>query len=362
MSAEFGSSHHGAYRMPAEWERHSATWISWPHEESDWPGKFEPIRWVYVEIASALAESEQVEILCHSSEIQSEVRACFAEKGRSLENIRLHLVPSDRSWLRDSMPIGVVATGGGAAPRAWLRWKFNAWAKYDNFELDAAVPDAVGSITGIPLINCLRPDNGQDMVLEGGAIDVDGQGTMLTTEECLLSRIQERNPGLDRAGYEEAFARYFGVTKTIWLGRSCEGDDTHGHVDDVARFIRPGHIVLAVEEDPTDPNYEIGQDNLRRTAGIVDAQGRPVAVTKLPMPSAVEFEGVRLPASYANFYIANTAVMVPTFRDRKDEQVLETFRGLFPNRKVVGIDCFDLVLGLGTLHCLTQQQPARRAI
>lgn len=349
-------------RMPAEWEPHSATWISWPHEQSDWPGKFELIKWVYVEIVRALSESEQVEILCNSPGIEAEVRDCLAQKGVSTANIRLHFVPTDRSWLRDSMPIGAVATDGGSAPRSWLRWKFNAWAKYEEFEIDAGVPDLVSSITGIPLVECLRPDNGELMVLEGGAIDVDGQGTLLATEECLLSRIQERNPGLDRGGYEEAFARYLGVTKTIWFGRSCEGDDTHGHIDDVARFIRPGLIVLAVEENKNDPNFEIGQDNLRRAQGIVDAQGRKIEIVALPMPGPVEYEGLRLPASYANFYIANKSVLVPTFRDRNDAGVLEMFKTLFPGRRVVGIDCYDLVLGLGTLHCLTQQQPARGAL
>ena len=341
--------------MPAEWEQHQATWISWPHEESDWPGKFEPVKWVYAEIVRALAPSEQVEILCDSDAVEAEARFCTSQFRIRPDRIRFHKVRSNRSWLRDSMPIGVVPAAGGLS---WVQWRFNAWAKYDNFELDGEVPAAAARISGIPLVQALRPDNGEPMVLEGGAIDVDGAGTMLTTEECLLSAVQERNPGLSRGGYEEAFSRYLGIKKTIWLGRSCEGDDTHGHVDDAARFVKPGVVVVAVEADPSDPNYEIGADNLQRLSHAVDAAGRKVEAVKLPMPGPVFFAGQRLPASYANFYIGNSVVLVPTFNDPNDTVALTIIRGLFPGRSVVGIACTDLVLGLGTLHCLTQQQPS----
>ncbi len=338
--------------MPAEWEPHEATWIAWPHHEPDWPGKLDAIRWVYAEIVRVLHGHERVEILCQDESILEQARECLDRNGVDRNGYRLHVVPTDRVWLRDSGPIGV-RTGDGQMQ--WIHWGFNAWAKYDNFHQDEQVPAAFERITGRPRVEVLR--EGRRFVLEGGAIDTDGAGTLLTTEECLLSDVQVRNPGVDRAGYERVFADFLGIRKTIWLGRGCAGDDTHGHVDDIARFVAPQTVVLAYEPDLRDANHEASVENLRRLELARDASGAALRVVKLPMPRPVMFEGQRLPASYANFYIANGAVLVPTFNDANDRVALNTLAELLPDRQVVGIHSVDLVWGLGTLHCLTQQQP-----
>lgn len=341
--------------MPAEWDRHEATWIAWPHHEPDWPGKLEPVQWVFADIVRVLHVSERVEILCHDAATLERARVCLDLVGVEQEGYRLHLAPNDRCWLRDSAPTAVRTAEGGIR---WVRWRFNAWAKYENYQQDAGVPDVVAQMSKWETIEARRPDNDQPLVLEGGAIDTDGQGTLLTTEECLLSDVQMRNPGLTRRGYERAFADYLGIRKVIWLGRGCAGDDTHGHVDDIARFVGPGLVVVAYESDVRDPNHEPSVDNMRRLREATDASGRPLRIVTLPMPRPVIFEGQRLPASYANFYIANTCVLVPTYNDTKDRFALATLAELFPDRQVVGIHALDLVWGLGTLHCLTQQQPA----
>lgn len=340
--------------MPAEWEPHEATWIAWPHHEPDWPGKLEAIHWVYADIVRALAISERVEILCHDEPTRQRASECLALNHINKPSHRLHIVPNDRSWLRDSAPTCVHTAAGDVA---LVTWRFNAWAKYDNYLRDAKVPNAIEEITGLPLVEAKRPDNGEPLVLEGGAIETDGAGTLLVTEECLLSNVQERNPGLDRRGYEQAFRDYLGITKTIWLGRGCAGDDTHGHIDDIARFVAPGVVVLAYEADPSDDNHAAGEDNLKRLTSATDARGRPLEVVKLPMPRPIVFDNTRLPASYANFYIANRTVLVPTFNDPNDRLALNILADLVPDRTIMGIHALDLVWGLGTLHCLSQQQP-----
>jgi agmatine deiminase len=340
-------------RFPAEFEPHAATWIAWPHHEPDWPGKLEPIPWVYAEIVRALHQHERVEILCQSGDVEDAARSTLAAHGVR-ENFRLHVVPTDRVWLRDSGPTGVIADDGAVT---LVNWRFNGWAKYSNFERDVLVGAAIERITGLRRTEPKRPDAGERVVLEGGAIDTDGEGTLLVTEECLLSSIQERNPGLTRDGYERVFRESLGIRQTIWLGEGCVGDDTHGHIDDVARFTSPGVIALAYEPDPADDeNHRRSVDNLERLelAGGDDGAFR---VVTLPFPRAVEMNGERLPASYANFYVANGVVIVPTFNDRNDRVALNTLAELFPDREVVGIHAVDLVWGLGTLHCLTQQQP-----
>ena len=343
-------------RMPAEWEPHEATWIAWPHHEPDWPGKLGPIPWVYAEIVRILHAFERVEILCHNDDVRAAAEHHLVAHGvRS--NYRLHVVPNDRVWLRDSAPTAVLGEDGGVR---LVNWRFNAWAKYDNFARDARVGEAIARITGRPRIEPLRPDTGEPVVLEGGAIDADGEGTLLVTEECLLSTVQQRNPGLSRDGYERVFHEYLGIRQTIWLGEGCVGDDTHGHVDDIARFVAPGVIVLAYEEDPADDeNHRRSVDNMERLelAGAADGAFK---VVKLPFPRAVTMRDERLPASYANFYIANGVVLVPTFNDPNDRIALDTIAHLFPDRRVTGVHAVDLVWGFGTLHCLTQQQPRAR--
>ena len=339
-------------RWPAEWEPHAATWIAWPHHEPDWPGKLGPIPWVYAEIVRVLHRNERVEILCHSAAVRDSAKYHLDCHGVT-RNYRLHVVPNDRVWLRDSSPVWVRRDGA----MELVNWRFNAWAKYDNYEHDARVGPAVEAITGVPRVEPVRPDTGQRVVLEGGAIETDGEGTLLTTEECLLSTVQARNPGLSRDDYERVFREWLGIRETIWLGEGCVGDDTHGHVDDIARFVAPGVIVLAYEEDPADDNHERSADNFRRLQ-LAGGSAGAIKIVKIPYPRPVIMNGERLPASYANFYIANRTVIVPTFNDPNDRVALNTLATLMPDRDVVGIHAVDLVWGLGTLHCLTQQQPA----
>jgi agmatine deiminase len=300
-----------------------------------------------------LAQHERVEIVCQDEQVRDDAKAALdAHEVRG--NYRLHVVPNDRVWLRDSGPTGVVDERGKVT---LVNWAFNAWAKYPNFERDAKIGEAVAKITGLPRIEPKRPDNAERVVLEGGGIETDGEGTMLVTEEWLLSDVQVRNPGLTRDGYERVFRDSLGIRETIWLGEGCVGDDTHGHIDDIARFTAPGTIVLAYEEDPADEeNHRRSLDNWDRLQLAGGADGR-LRIVKLPYPRPVIMNGERLPASYANFYIANGVVIVPTFNDRNDRVALNALSELFPDRQVVGIHAVDLVWGFGTLHCLSQQQP-----
>ena len=342
--------------MPAEWEPHRATWIAWPHHEPDWPGKFGPIPWVYSEIARVLALHEPVEILCQSEEVAESARAILTAHAVRLDQIRLHVVPTDRVWLRDSAPIGVRIDSGEVV---LLDWKFNAWAKYDNWALDDRIGAAIGSLTGLRREEP-HLDSGEPIVLEGGGIEVNGDGLLLVTEEWLLSDTQVRNPGVSRTDYERIFARWLGIDRTIWLGEGCVGDDTHGNIDDIARFVARDTVLLAVEPDPADDNHVRSMDNLHRLEHASNAPGvAALRIVTLPFPRAVVMNGERLPASYANFYIANDVVLMPTFNDPNDRVALDILANLMPSRTVVGIHAVDLVWGLGTLHCLTQQEPAR---
>jgi agmatine deiminase len=341
-------------RWPAEWESHDATWIAWPHHEPDWPGKLGPIPWVYAEIVRVLHTAERVEIICHDETVEEAARRHLQAHGVTT-NCRFHVVPNDRVWTRDSAATGVLRADGAVE---WVNWQFNAWAKYDNYRNDEKVGVAVAAITGIPRLEPMRPSGASRIVLEGGAIETNGRGTVMVTEECLLSPVQERNPGMSREDYEAAFGRYLGCTRTIWLGEGCVGDDTHGHVDDIARFVDADVVVLAIEEDPADDeNHRRSMDNLRRLQ-LAGGEAGTLNILTVPFPRPVMMDGVRLPASYANFYIANGTVMVPTFNDSNDRHALNVLAECFPDRQVVGIHSVDLVWGLGTLHCLTQQQPA----
>jgi len=345
------------FSMPAEWESHGATWIAWPHHEPDWPGKFGPIPWVYAEIVRVLAMHEAVEILCQSEEVRESARSILDAHGVRRDRVRLHIVPTDRVWLRDSAPTSVCDESGEIV---LLDWRFNAWAKYDNWTRDDRVGAAIASITGLHREEPARPDNGQRLVLEGGGIEVNGDGLLLVTEEWLLSDVQQRNPGLSRTDYEQVFATWLGVNETIWLGEGCVGDDTHGHIDDIARFVAQDTVVLAVEPAPSDENHARSMDNLHRLELASKAPGvAALRIVTLPFPRAVIMNGERLPASYANFYIANDVVLVPTFNDANDRVALDILANLMPSRTIVGIHAVDLVWGLGTLHCLTQQEPGK---
>jgi agmatine deiminase len=329
-------------RLPAEWEPHEATWLAWPHEKSDWPGKFAPIPWIYAQIVRHLARVEKVRILVADADVERKVRRMLKQADVALDAVEFFHHPTNRSWTRDYCPIFVKSK----AAVQISHWRFNGWAKYDNSQQDSQTPAVVAEALGMT-----RHETG--LVLEGGSIDGNGAGKLLTTEECLLDEnVQARNPGLGRRGYERAFREHFGIRETIWLHRGIVGDDTHGHVDDLARFTDERTVVMAVERDKSDPNHEILQENLRLLKTRKDLK-----VVTLPMPEPVIFAGQRLPASYANFYIANGLVLMPTFTDKNDALALNTIQKLFPQREVVGIPCRDLVLGLGTLHCMTMQQP-----
>ena len=342
-------------RMPGEWERHRATWISWPHHEPDWPGKLGPIPWVYAEIARVIAAHEPLEILCHDDTVENAATLALHAHGVRMDRVRLHKVPTDRVWLRDSAPTGVLDDAGRVV---LLDWAFNGWAKYDNYALDLQVGREIARRTGLSRIEPMRAGR-QRVVLEGGGIEVNGQGLVLVSEEWLLSDVQVRNPGFERQDYERLFAEWLGAGRTIWLGEGCVGDDTHGHIDDIARFVSPDTVVLAVERDPADDNHARSIDNLHRLE--VAGRSTPLRVITLPFPRPVTMHGERLPASYANFYIGNGFVAVPTFNDSNDRVALNTLAELMPDRQVIGIHAVDLVWGLGTLHCLTQQEPAPRA-
>jgi len=351
------------YRMPAEWEPHAATWIAWPHNRDDWPGKFAPVPWVYTEIVRHLSRSEMVHIVVDSRAMKRQVADRLDTVAVDLDRIRFYKAATDRVWLRDSAPTFVLKDqpSSDMSDRIGLiDWKFNAWAKYDNFQRDNCLPRKFARWLGLPRWTPRTKQGGRSrrVVMEGGAIDVNGQGTLLATEECLLSEVQARNPGLERPALERIFTDYLAAGHVIWLGCGITGDDTHGHIDDLARFVDPLTVVTVVEPRIDDPNHDPLQDNLRRLQAACDQNGRPLRVVELPMPAPVVFEGQRLPASYANFYIANTIVLVPTFNDPADRVALDALASVFPNREVAGIHSLDLVLGLGTLHCLTQQQPA----
>ena len=339
--------------MPAEWEPHEATWLAWPHERTDWPGKFAPIPWVYADIVRRLSHVERVRILIGSASEEKLARRTLEKSGAELAAVEFLRVPTNRGWTRDFGPIFVKKSAGGVA---LTNWRFNAWAKYDDWKMDDA---ATGKLIPKLKLPAWQPEfQGRRVVLEGGSIEVNGLGTLLTTEECLLSPIQSRNPGLSRADLEAVLRDYLGASNVLWLGNGIAGDDTHGHVDDLARFVNPTTVVTVVEADPSDANYQPLRDNLARLRAMKDQDGNPLRIDTLPMPQPVYFDGQRLPASYANFYIANRLVLVPTFNDANDRVALNTLAELFPDREIVGIACRDLVLGLGTLHCMTQQQPA----
>jgi agmatine deiminase len=342
------------YRMPAEWEPHAATWLAWPHERTDWPGpgKLEAVRLVYGEIIRQLAPGERVRILVEDDAATRRIRALCARIDVAADRVDCHRVSTDRSWTRDSAPIFVRRDDGDLAA---VGWRFNGWAKYPNHTRDAKVPAAVARRRKVPLFTPAA--DGRRLVLEGGAVDVNGRGTALVTEECLLSEVQARNPGLGRDGTERALRDWLGVRHVVWLGEGIAGDDTHGHVDDLARFVDPSTVVLALADDPRDENFARLKDNLDRLSRATDQDGRPLRVVPLPMPEPLRYEDCRLPASYANFYVGNAAVLVPTFNDPADRRALATLAALFPDRRVVGIHAVDLVLGLGTIHCMTQQEP-----
>ena len=349
------------YRMPAEWEPHASTWLAWPHFKGDWPGKFEPVPWVYAEIVRNLARHERVDLIVNSERAEKRARAVLEQADALSDNVCFHRWRTDRVWTRDSgciflTPPAHQADSGLLA----LPFQFNGWAKYPNYKLDEKIGARMAKAAGARMVRPVFVDPFNEdhrVVLEGGAIDVNGCGTLIATEECLLSTTQQRNPPMDRAAYEQLFAGYFGVPSVIWLESGIAGDDTHGHVDDITRFVAPNTVVTMVEPNEQSENYAALHANLGRLRNARTADGQKLEIVEIPMPHPVVFEGRQLPASYANFYIANGAVLAPVFNDPNDRIALNTLAELFPTREIVPIYCGDLIWGFGALHCMTQQQP-----
>ncbi len=379
-----------AVRMPAEWEPHDATWLAWPHHRDDWPGKFEPIPWVYAEIVRHLARHERVELVVNDAASEKRARKLLDRADALSENIRFHRWPTNRVWTRVSGCTFVAKPSearpdspfdsaqrrlGGLSPRVSgregfesgdptlsespellaIKWRFNGWAKYSNYEHDEQIGSLMAKAANARELRAVFGKH--RVVLEGGSIDVNGRGALLTTEECLLSKVQQRNPKMKRKDYEKVFADCLGIDKVIWLGSGIAGDDTHGHVDDITRFVAPDTVLTGVEANPDDANYEALRENIRRLRAATDQDGKPLAIIELPMPAPLIFEGRRLPASYSNFYIANGVVLVPVFNDPHDRIALDILADLFPDREVIGIYSGDLIWGFGAIHCMTQQQP-----
>jgi agmatine deiminase len=344
------------FRLPAEWEPHAATWIGWPHNTSDWPGKFSVIPWVYAEIIRKLTPGEKVHIIVNNAEHERRAQHTLQQNGVDVSAVKFFRFPTDRGWTRDFGPL-FIKRSTPKPELALAGFRFNGWAKYRNWRKDTLIPQRVSEALGCTIFH---PYVGQaPIVLEGGGIDSNGLGTLLITEECFLDQTtQVRNPGITRQELESVIRDYLGVTSILWLGRGIAGDDTHGHVDDVCRFVNPTTVVLCQESNPKDANYAPLQENRERLEGMRLEDGSHVYVVPLPMPSPIVFDGMRLPASYANFYMANTSVLVPTFNDPMDRRALGILQEVIPERPIVGIHAVDLVWGLGTLHCLTHEQPA----
>lgn len=344
------------YAMPAEWERHAATWLGWPHNETDWPGKLDTIRWVYGEMVRKIEAGETVRILVGSKKEENLARAYLAKAGAQLKRVEFIVHATNRGWTRDTGPIWVTRTKGKRREKAIVHFHFNAWAKYADWQKDRKVPETAARVLGKRLFDARL--NGKPFVLEGGGIEVNGRGTLLTTEECYLDPVtQVRNPGVGREEFESVLKDYLGVTNVQWLAAGPVGDDTHGHIDDICRFVNPTTLVLIREDNPKDINYRPLEENWERIGDLRLEDGSKPEVIALPMSAPLHFEGERLPASYANFYISNAAVIVPTFNDVNDRVALGILGELFRDRPVVGIHAVDLVLGFGSLHCLTQQEP-----
>lgn len=339
-------------RFPAEWEKQQGLLLCFPHNGNDWPGKYGAIQWAFVEFIKKVALVETVYLVVADEKLKAKVLEMLEIAHVNISNISFIIHKTNRSWMRDSGPI-IVKNGSN---REALNFNFNGWAKYKNFQLDKHVPSKVSNHLNIPLTQVKY--KGKSVVLEGGAIDVNGKGTLLTSEECLLHpSIQVRNKNFTKTDYENIFKEYLGVANVIWLGDGIIGDDTHGHIDDLARFVNEDTILTVVESDSKNKNFKPLQDNLNRLKRAVLENGSSPKIVELPMPTTLEFDGINIPASYANFLILNKCVLVPTFNDSKDRIALNIIADCFPNREIIGISAIDLIWGFGTLHCLSQQIP-----
>ncbi|SHG19980.1 agmatine deiminase [Flavobacterium micromati] len=339
-------------RFPAEWEKQQGILLCFPHNGNDWPGKYEAVQWAFVEFIKKVATFETVFLIVADKSHEEKVNSMLEKAQINLSNISYIVHKTNRSWMRDSAPI-IVKKGNELEA---LNFNFNGWAKYKNIQLDKFIPSKVGNFLNIPVTQVMY--KGKPVIVEGGAIDSNGKGTLLTSEECLMHPdIQVRNPNFTKADYEAVFKEYLGISNVIWLGDGIEGDDTHGHIDDLCRFVNEDTIVTIVETDPKDHNYKPLQDNLKRLQNAKLEDGKSPIIVVLPMPKRIDFDGLRLPASYANFLILNNCVLVPTFNDANDRVALNILSECFPDREIIGINCTDFIWGFGTLHCLSQQIP-----
>ena len=356
-------SRHG-FRMPAEWEPHQATWFVWPHARADWDVKTAAVEWCYADMVRHLIRGERVAIVYHDESVRRRAERRLRRTSVDPDGVDAHVIPTDRSWIRDCGPIFVVRGEDDQRRVATTDWRFNGWARYRTWRRDDALPRAIAGRLGMRRFEIAVAAGGgrRRVVLEGGSVDTNGDGLFLTTEECLLGRDQARNPGFTREALERVLHQGLGAERVLWLAGGIAGDDTHGHVDDVARFVQSDTVVAAVEADVRDDNHAPLADNLRRLRAMRDRSGRLLRVVTIPMPRPLFFDGERLPASYLNFYVGNDVVLVPTFNDPADRVALGVLADLFPTREVVGIHAGDLVLGLGGVHCVTQQQPRGRRV
>ena len=336
------------FYFPAEWAKHTATWLSWPHKEESWPGKIETIYKPYCEFIKIVAEGELVRINVADADMEAFAKSELEKVGADMSQIEFYHFPSNDAWCRDHGPAFLINTG--TKQKAIIDWGYNAWGdKYPPFDLDDVIPTKIGEHFGLPVYH-------PGIIMEGGSVDFNGAGTILTTTACLLN--ENRNPHLNQEQIEAYLKNYYGVEQILWLGDGIVGDDTDGHIDDITRFVNEDTVVTVIEDNEADENYHLLQENLETLKTLRLPDGRPLNIVELPMPSPVIYDGQRLPASYANFYIANAAVIVPTYRDKNDEKALQILQQCFPDRKVVGIDSTDIIWGLGSFHCLSQQEPA----
>ncbi len=345
------------FRMPAEWEPQKSVWISWPHNKNDWPGMFEKIPNVVGKIIKYLANHQRIDLLVNTNKIMYEARKKLKRTGCKLSNIKFHKIKTDRLWLRDSGPIFLI--NKKTRKKIMLNFKFTAWSKYKNFRNDNKINYQISKYLNIKSIlpKKINSKKFEKVVMEGGAFDTNGSGSILLTKECLLSSKQERNKGFRKSDYESLFSNYLNTKNFIWLNKGIVGDDTHGHVDDIARFVSKTTIMIADENNKSEKNYKSLKENIKILRKSYDENGKKFKIIKIPMPSPIFIQKTRVPASYLNFFISNKTVLVPIFNVKEDKKVLKIFRKFFTKRKVIAVDCSDLIWGFGAIHCMTQQEP-----
>ena len=345
------------FRMPAEWEPQKSVWISWPHNKNDWPGMFEKIPNVVGKIIKYLANHQRIDLLVNTNKIMYEARKKLKRTGCKLSNIKFHKIKTDRLWLRDSGPIFLI--NKKTRKKIMLNFKFTAWSKYKNFRNDNKINYQISKYLNIKSIlpKKINSKKFEKVVMEGGAFDTNGSGSILLTKECLLSSKQERNKGFKKSDYESLFSKYLNTKNFIWLNKGIVGDDTHGHIDDIARFVSKTTIMIADENNKSDKNYKSLKENIKIVRKSYDENGKKFKIIKIPMPSPIFIQKTRVPASYLNFFISNKTVLVPIFNVKEDKKVLKIFRKFFTKRKVIAVDCSDLIWGFGAIHCMTQQEP-----